>query len=523
MNHSIPEPGPDLSRALHVLSELSGEGNPLAEWLPANSAAIAPRFESRSPLPDDLIVTARDNAGPAWHAGQLELRCRARPQADTPLSAAVRRYHARMLGYALAPEQDRFRPLVTILIPVFNRAGPLAEAVQSCIDQTWRPIEILVIDDGSADDVESALAPFGTRVRLIRKPNGGVASARNLGVGAARGDFIQLLDSDDLLCSTALESKVAAFAAVADADLCYGQSRWVDMRTSPPGQRPPRRRELSNPIRSMIVDFAFPVPSVMMPRWRMLAMPPFDEDLRRSSDFRYWQRLGFAEIKVVGVRTLTVVLRRFGQSLHTTPNPQDDSHAIALLRGLGDLFRHPNAWPYASEYLNIITDERAQYWFSTVRSERVQRALQELVTALRGACATRGPEILSILPVLTALRARIGRLRKHRQWPDQDLHCVYHVLAATIAESTETAPPITDRDVAFWTREPEAPIPDRRLHDVFIAVKASHPDAASAELADMLLRKARQLPSTKIVKLAARLRPMMGTRLAVKLAARWAP
>jgi len=520
MNHSIPEPGPNLSRALHLLSEMSGEASASAAWLPEIGAAILPWLERRSPPLDDLIIATGHSAGPEWHASRLELLCRKRPQRETQADAARRRYHARMLGYALAPEQDRFKPLVTILIPVFDRAGPLAEAVRSCVDQTWRPIEILVIDDGSADDVESALAPFGAQVRLIRKPNGGVASARNLGLSLARGDFIQLLDSDDLLLPTALESKIAAFASVADADLCYGQSQWIDMRTSPPSPRDPRLRELNNPIRSLIVDFAFPVPSVMMPRWCMLAMPPFDEDLRRSSDFRYWQRLGFAGIKVVGTRTLTVMLRRFNQSLHTSSQP-DDSHAVALLRGLGDLFRHPNAWPYAREYLNIITDERVQYWFSAARSERVQRALLELVTALREAGAMRGAESLSILPVLTALHGRIGRLRKRGQWPDRDSQCVYHVLAMAIADSVETAPPITDRDVALWTREPEAPIQYRRLHDFFITVNASCPNDEAAELADALLRRARKVPSARIAKLAARLRPMMGARLAAKVAARW--
>jgi len=139
-----------------------------------------------------------------------------------------------MLGYGLAPDRKEFRPLVTVLLPVGNRAGALVEAVQSCVDHTWRPIEILVVDDGSADDPQSALHPFGAQVRLIHKMNGGVASARNLGLRMAQGDFIHFLDSDDLLAPTAIENNVAAFAAVADADLCYGQSQWIDMRTVPP-------------------------------------------------------------------------------------------------------------------------------------------------------------------------------------------------------------------------------------------------------------------------------------------------
>src|SRR5262245_3875537 len=111
-------------------------------------------------------------------------------------SLAKRLFHARLLGYLLAPDQPRFQPLVTILIPVYNRAALCAEAVESCLAQSWRPLEILVVDDGSTDDLASALRPFGDAVRVLPKPNGGVSSARNLGIVAARRDFIHFLDLD---------------------------------------------------------------------------------------------------------------------------------------------------------------------------------------------------------------------------------------------------------------------------------------------------------------------------------------
>ena len=160
---------------------------------------------------DALIGAYTTGPGLRWHADQLVSLCRTKAAPLAPAERARRRYHARMLGHGLAPDRAEFRPLVTVLLPVYNRAGPLVEAVQSCIDQSWRPIEILVVDDGSTDDVPSALRRFGDQVRLIRKDNGGDASARNFGLAAAQGDFIHFLDSDDLLAPDAVGERRRRF------------------------------------------------------------------------------------------------------------------------------------------------------------------------------------------------------------------------------------------------------------------------------------------------------------------------
>lgn len=92
--------------------------------------------------------------------------------------------------------------LVSVVIPSYNRARLVGDAIESVMAQTWPHVEALVIDDGSTDDTAATVAPYlekyGERVRYVRKPNGGVASARNVGFTLARGEFIALLDSDDL-------------------------------------------------------------------------------------------------------------------------------------------------------------------------------------------------------------------------------------------------------------------------------------------------------------------------------------
>lgn len=512
-----------LTTALRILSEQAAtESLASTEWSNALVSALIPFFLPAPAAPAGLMAPHDVGPGLRWHADQLLTLCQARTE-ESPAGRARRAYHARMLGHGLAPERTEFRPLVTVLLPVYNRAGPLVEAVQSCIDQTWRPIEILVVDDGSTDDVQSALRHFGDQVRLIRKDNGGVASARNVGLAAAQGDFIHFLDSDDLLLPDAVANAVAAFNAVADADLCHGQGQWIDMRETPPHTKPLHFRQHANPIRSLIVEFAFAVPTVMIPRWRMLAMPPFEEDLRRSSDWRYWQRLGFANVKVIGLRTLTAHLRRFEHSLQATPHPEDDSHAVAVLRGLRDLLQHPQAWLYAAEYMNLFATSRMQQRFAMAPSARIANVLAEIAATLRSRLATNKEHGLSLLPVLAAVNSRIERMKRHRHWPDDDSASTCRILARLVTDAIAGAMPLSERDIAYWTREPELPVPYRALHEFFAAIQRRCMPSRAAAISDVLLRRSRRMPARRTVRLAARLQPFLGARLAGTLAMAWSP
>lgn len=89
------------------------------------------------------------------------------------------------------------QPLVSIIIPSYNMAALVVRAVESVLKQTYKNIEIIVVDDGSTDDTRLRLEPFKDKIRYFYKTNGGVCSARNVGLREARGEFIGLLDSDD--------------------------------------------------------------------------------------------------------------------------------------------------------------------------------------------------------------------------------------------------------------------------------------------------------------------------------------
>jgi glycosyltransferase involved in cell wall biosynthesis len=119
--------------------------------------------------------------------------------------------------------------LVTTIIPVFNRAAMLREAVASVLAQTYSPIEIIIVDDGSTDDTAAAADQLAREhsgvIRVIHQKNAGVGPAREAGRLAARGEFIQHLDSDDLLLPRKFERQVAALRAHPECGVAYGWTR----------------------------------------------------------------------------------------------------------------------------------------------------------------------------------------------------------------------------------------------------------------------------------------------------------
>ncbi len=120
-------------------------------------------------------------------------------------------------------------PLVSCVVPVFNGERYLREALDSILAQTYRPLEIIVADDGSTDETPKIVAAFGNRLRYLRQGNQGPAAARNLGIRAATGEFIAFLDADDLWHAEKLERQMARFQVRPELDYCvtYTQNFWV--------------------------------------------------------------------------------------------------------------------------------------------------------------------------------------------------------------------------------------------------------------------------------------------------------
>jgi glycosyltransferase involved in cell wall biosynthesis len=113
-------------------------------------------------------------------------------------------------------------PLVSIIIPCYNGLPWVPHSVRSALRQTYRNIEVIVVDDGSTDGSRAVVeAEFGAAVRVIGITNSGAAAARNVGLAASSGDFVQFLDADNIMTPEKIARSVACFGAAPDTDIVF--------------------------------------------------------------------------------------------------------------------------------------------------------------------------------------------------------------------------------------------------------------------------------------------------------------
>jgi glycosyltransferase involved in cell wall biosynthesis len=131
----------------------------------------------------------------------------------------------------------RVKGLVSTIIPVYNRPTLLYEAVNSVLEQTYRPIEIIIVDDGSTDDTPQAAATVRSispnEIKVLRVPNGGPGAAREVGRKRARGEFIQYLDSDDILLPEKFTQQIAGLHDDPDCGVSYGKTLYQELDSHP--------------------------------------------------------------------------------------------------------------------------------------------------------------------------------------------------------------------------------------------------------------------------------------------------
>lgn len=196
----------------------------------------------------------------------------------------------------------QYGDLVSVVVPVYNRAHLLERSIGSLIAQSYRNLDIVLADDCSTDDIEGAVAALGDdRVRLVRRAaNGGAAAARNTGIAAARGELIAFHDSDDICTFDRIAQSVRALAALpGDHVGVYGMLLfYTDTDEAGYGAvvtdvRPrPHIRPLSGDLSRVTLEAnTMNLPTILVKKAAVLAAGGFDEALRQNVDWDLCLRL----------------------------------------------------------------------------------------------------------------------------------------------------------------------------------------------------------------------------------------
>jgi len=214
-------------------------------------------------------------------------------------------------------------PLVSVIIPVYNGARFLADAVDSVRRQDYRPIEILVVDDGSTDDTPEVADGLAPHIRYIRQDNAGPPAARNAGLRHARGTVIAFLDADDLWTERKLAIQMARLTEPPAADVVLGYTRLAPLVDDGSGR------------------FAAQAPAPLMQLGACLARAasfqrtgPFDETLRYCDDVDWFLRAKEAGLALRIHDDLVQLYRRHDQNLTNHAEIDRRAFATALKRSL---------------------------------------------------------------------------------------------------------------------------------------------------------------------------------------------
>jgi glycosyltransferase involved in cell wall biosynthesis len=148
------------------------------------------------------------------------------------------------------------KPFVSVMIGVYNGAAYLREAIESVLRQSHRPVELIVVDDGSEDESGRIARSFGGAVRCITQERGGMAAARNRAVADARGDYFAFLDADDRFRPDKIERQLSVFGSDPEVDAVFGH---VTEFLSPDLDEVARSR-----LRQPVDDVPWPTPNLML-------------------------------------------------------------------------------------------------------------------------------------------------------------------------------------------------------------------------------------------------------------------
>jgi GT2 family glycosyltransferase len=279
----------------------------------------------------------------------------------------------------LAPEPPqtrlhaRKRATFSVVIPTYQSAAYVLEAVSSALEQTSPPHEVIVVDDGSTDDPLAALQPVRDRITILQKSNGGLSSAMNAGLARATGEFVTFLDADDVFYPERLEALAQLSARRPDLDILA-----TDAYVTSNGRRLRRFNSEAHPFPVQdqeleILRRCFVMANAAVRREVLLSIGAFDESLPRANDWDAWIRLIRAGARAGSIETPLMEYRQTPGSLTSNRAESLRSRVVVLEKVL------PEIGPGTPEHEIVLSGLR------TVRERTRREMAKAAILSGRGA------------------------------------------------------------------------------------------------------------------------------------------
>ena len=234
------------------------------------------------------------------------------------------------------------KPLVSIVIPVYNGANYLAQAIESALAQTYENIEVIVVNDGSKDDgaTENVALSFGSKITYYKKENGGVSSALNFGIKKMRGDYFSWLSHDDLYDENKIKREMLMINSCKDVVICSGvlidengnkimhYTKKMDKNVDGAGL-----------FKANLAGYLLNGLGFLIPKSVFGVVGGFDESMRYVQDYDLWFRMMYYDYRFICIKDELVknrvhklqVTNRFPQLYYTERKVMANKHIEILI------------------------------------------------------------------------------------------------------------------------------------------------------------------------------------------------
>lgn len=237
-------------------------------------------------------------------------------------------------------EKNKLNPLVSIIIPVYNGANYLGEAIECALNQTYKNIEIIVVNDGSNDDgaTEKIAVSYGDRIKYFKKENGGVSSALNFGIKNMKGEYFSWLSHDDKYLPDKIKNSVELLSKYNFDEklLAYTNSKYINEKSEYLNKNGVIRfatEEIIEPedcIKSMLKFGSLNGCALLIPKKAFSECGYFDEKLRYCQDVLMWQRLFGKGYKIVADSSFNALTRLHANQVTQTRRDLLVSDSMAI-------------------------------------------------------------------------------------------------------------------------------------------------------------------------------------------------